>query len=91
MIEDSGGPSMPRWDEDEDRDEDEPDFGQDDDEPLVPCPHCRRELPEDVARCPYCGNYLSRDDAPRARKPWWIIVGFLACFYVVYRWIFWLW
>jgi hypothetical protein len=52
----------------------------------VPCPHCNRPIPEDVLRCPYCENYISDEDAPPARKPWWIIVGVLACLYIVYRW-----
>jgi DNA-directed RNA polymerase subunit RPC12/RpoP len=52
----------------------------------VPCPHCNRPIPEDVLRCPYCGNYISDEDAPPARKPWWIIVGVLACLYIIYRW-----
>lgn len=59
----------------------------DEDEPLVPCPYCRRKIVEDSPRCPYCENYISREDAPPARKPWWMIVGALLCAYVIYRWI----
>jgi hypothetical protein len=35
---------------------------------------------------PYCERYLSKEDAPRPRKPWWIIVGVVACLCVVYLW-----
>jgi hypothetical protein len=45
-------------------------------------------------RCPpilglrtYCEHYISEEDAPPARKPWWIILGTLLCLYIVYRWI----
>jgi hypothetical protein len=73
-----------KW-EDEDVDDDpDPD---DDDEPTVPCPYCRREILEDVERCPYCDRDLSDEDAPVRAKPWWIIVGTLACLYIFYRWI----
>jgi hypothetical protein len=58
-----------------------------DDEPTVPCPYCRREVLEDSPRCPYCENYISEEDAPAARKPWWVVVGVLLCLYAVYRWI----
>ena len=59
----------------------------DDDEPTIPCPYCRREIHEDAERCPHCERYISDEDAPPQRKPWWIIVGTLACFYIFYRWI----
>jgi len=58
----------------------------DDDDSTVPCPHCSRSIPEDVVRCPYCENYISDEDAPPARKPWWLIIGVLVCLYVVYCW-----
>jgi hypothetical protein len=87
---------MPRWRDWEDddpgmvhdpEDEDWPDDW--DDDPTIPCPHCRREILEDAERCPYCERYLSRDDAPRPRKPWWIVAGVIVCLYMVYRWNFW--
>ena len=67
-------------------DEDE---GQEDDDgdDTTPCPYCRRPIHEDSQRCPYCENYISEEDAPAAPKPWWIIVGVLLCFLIVYLWI----
>lgn len=61
------------------------DGGSDDD--TMPCPYCRRHIHEDSVRCPHCENYLSKEDAPPARKPWWIIVGVLLCFVIFYMWI----
>jgi hypothetical protein len=82
------------WDEDswtDDEDEDEPeawdDDGMEDDETLIPCPYCRREIPEDSPRCPYCENYILAEDLVPNHKPWWIIVGALLAGYAVYRWI----
>ena len=85
---------MPRSREPEDSDpglsyDPEDEDWPDEDEPTIPCPHCRREILEDVERCPYCEHYLSKEDAPPQRKPWWIIVGVIACLYVVYRWNVW--
>jgi hypothetical protein len=69
------------WDDDEDWDAEE------NDEPTVECPYCGGEVHEDCQRCPHCEKYISEEDAPPARKPWWIVVGAIACLYVVYRWI----
>ena len=74
--------------------DDELNFGEDDDatkenqdEPTIPCPYCGREVHEDSQRCPYCERYISQEDAPPSRKPWWLLVGVAACLYAVYRWI----
>ena len=61
------------------------DWSEGDEEPTVECPHCGREIMEDIAQCPYCERYLSRDDAPTKHRPWWIIVAVLACIYVIVR------
>jgi hypothetical protein len=57
------------------------------DEETIPCPHCKRQIHEDAQRCPHCGNYISEEDAPPSRKPWWIIVGVVLILYIAYRWI----
>ena len=72
------------WQPDEDSLDDPP---ADDDEPTLPCPYCRRDVIEGSPRCPYCGNYISEEDAPASRKPWWIVIGVLLCLFAVYRWI----
>jgi len=79
---------MPRRVLDDDEWDDDEEYGadKDDGEPTVPCPYCDRQIPEDTPRCPYCENYISEEDAPPAKKPWWIVVGVLICLYIVYRW-----
>ena len=59
----------------------------DEEEATVACPYCREPIHEDSPRCPHCERYLSEEDAPPGRKPWWILVGALACLYAVFRWI----
>lgn len=76
------------FDEDSDFDEDDWDEEESDgSEPTIPCPYCHREIHEDSQRCPHCERYISEEDAPPARKPWWIIIGAAICLYVVYRWV----
>ena len=78
--------------ENEEWDERESDAGDDEeasdgDESTISCPCCKRQIHEDAQRCPYCENYISDEDSPPARKPWWIFLGTLLCLYIVYRWI----
>ncbi len=63
---------------------DEPDDDEDDE--TVPCPYCLESMYEDAVRCPHCGRYPSREDAPR-RYPWWLVIGVLICLALVSRWI----
>ncbi len=58
-----------------------------DHEPTVPCPYCGREIYEDSVRCPNCGAYISDEDAPPGRKPWWIIIGVLLCLAAMLLWV----
>jgi hypothetical protein len=75
---DSDGP----WDDESDE------FELDaEDDATIPCPWCRQPIPEDTPRCPYCERYLSKEDAPPERKPWWIVIGAVVALYFVYRWI----
>lgn len=59
----------------------------DDDESTIPCPYCKQHIHEDSERCPHCERYISKEEAPPARKSWWIIIGTLICLFIVYRWI----
>ena len=75
---------MPRIDPEENNDD--ADYG-DNVEQSIDCPHCGRSIYEDSEQCPVCGQYLSEDDAPAAKKPWWIVIGALLCLYAVYIWL----
>jgi transposase-like protein len=66
---------------------DDEEWGEDEEEPTISCPYCGAEIHEDAQRCPYCENYVSEEDTPPSRKPWWLLVGVLLCLYAVYRWI----
>jgi uncharacterized paraquat-inducible protein A len=75
------------WDDDEPWDEDA--WAEGDEETTIACPYCQCKIHDDAPVCPECGNYLSREDAPAARKPWWIVIGVALCLYAIYRWVVW--
>jgi hypothetical protein len=70
-------------------DEYDEDIEADDEELTFPCPYCKHEIHEDSIRCPYCESYISKEDTLPTRKPWWIYIGAVVVFYIVYRWIVW--
>lgn len=78
-------------DNDDEWDDGDAEWGEDEDdgdEPsTIPCPYCRSEIHEDSPRCPRCERYLSREDVPPARKPWWLIAGVIAGLACVYFWV----
>lgn len=54
-------------------------MSDDDDLPTIPCPYCRREIIEDAERCPYCENYISREDVSTGpRSSFWVVMVVLA-------------
>jgi hypothetical protein len=62
--------------------------GDDDEEPAVPCPFCKREIHEDAEICPYCRNWVRGEDAPPGRKPAWLVAGVVVCLVlVVLTWV----
>ncbi|HPM22582.1 MAG TPA: hypothetical protein PLP66_01670 [Phycisphaerae bacterium] len=56
------------------------DLSRDDDETAtVPCPHCRRPVPDFVDRCPYCGDWIVQSAGePRRRHIWLVLCVLLA-------------
>lgn len=73
------------WQGDDDEDDDDGDEGYGDDDITVPCPHCGRDIVEDIATCPYCENYLSQEDRP-ASRPTWVIVTAIVCLLMAIAW-----
>jgi hypothetical protein len=84
--------SRSAYDDDDDPDDDDlgdDDSGDENDDETIPCPHCRKPVYEDAEQCPYCGRYLSREDAPQDSKPFWIVatvVVILAA--ILFTWLF---
>lgn len=60
---------------------------EDDEDDTIPCPHCQKQVYHDAEQCPYCGNYISEEDAPRDMKPKWIIIGCLICLAMTILWV----
>ena len=93
-------PSMPRTVQDQfDEDDEEHDVSPDpqgpdpfdlddrDDAETIPCPYCRKPVYEQAEMCPYCGSYISFEDAPR-RYPWWLWAGVILGLIAVVLWVF---
>lgn len=87
---------MKHYDYDSDDDEDDEHDGHDNDEhddedfeeqndATIPCPYCATPIPEDAPRCPYCENYVSREDSPPRRRSWFFVVCMLLALWAVFR------
>jgi len=80
------------WDEPED-DGWEPDVDEEwqpdpeDEDETTPCPHCKAPVYDQAERCPACGWYISEEDAPPSRRPWWIVLGVILGLFAVYLWV----
>lgn len=84
--------------EDDWEEEDDGDWSPDDDEEwtpdesaddeTVPCPHCQEPVHEQAERCPHCGWYISEEDAPPARRPWWVVLGLIFALVAVFLLVF---
>ena len=72
---DGAEPADAEWTPD-DEDEDE----------TVPCPHCQDPVHDQAERCPNCGWYISEEDAPPARRPTWLVIGFILVLTVALLW-----
>jgi hypothetical protein len=67
-------------------DPDQADQDESDEVETVACPNCGRQVAEDVAMCPYCRSFVSFEDAPRRRAPWWVVVGVVLCLLTALGW-----
>jgi hypothetical protein len=63
------------------------DTSGEDDDPTMPCPHCGEDVYDDAEQCPACGQYLTREGAPAATRPWWILIGVAVCLVIVILWM----
>jgi len=81
--------NCPRSDDDSDSGDefDDDDVAESpDDDSLVSCPYCRRQIYEDAQRCPYCERYISDEDRPAALPKWWLLVGVALALLAVVGW-----
>lgn len=62
---------MPRADDDSDDDWQDDD---DSDDGYVPCPYCGETMLEDAEYCPACDRWMTNEELPARRHPWWIII-----------------
>ena len=76
---------MPRTATEDDWEND--DFGDDEDDNTVPCPHCKKDVYDGAEQCPYCGQYISEEDKPRESKPVWIVIAGAVCLAMVILWV----
>jgi DNA-directed RNA polymerase subunit RPC12/RpoP len=61
---------------------------EEDETPTVPCPHCRREVPDFADRCPYCGEWIVQSSgAPAGRSAWFILIVLIAVLLILAIWI----
>lgn len=73
------------WTPDDDDEEWVPE--EDGDQPTAECPHCHEAVFDQAERCPHCGWYISGEEAPAARRPWWIVLGAVLALVAVYLWV----
>lgn len=52
----------------------------------IPCSACGADIYDDAERCPECGHYQSREDAPRSQLPLWILIGIGVCLLIAIAW-----
>jgi len=77
-------------DEFEEEDDDEVYGLEEDEDPVIPCPNCGKEVFDDAEQCPSCGHWLAPDRSPmRGRPSWFLILGFGGAILAILLWLFW--
>ncbi|MGI9495406.1 MAG: hypothetical protein ACR2NK_05105 [Mariniblastus sp.] len=52
----------------------------DDSDYTLPCPHCKKEIFDDVDQCPHCRQYLLSSDFKKPLPKWVIVLVALTIF-----------
>jgi uncharacterized protein (DUF983 family) len=79
---------MGRWDSDEDFDGEDEEWPENDaDDGQMECPYCGEAMYDDSPRCPSCGQYLSQEDVPPAKKPAWIVITAVVVLIIMLSWV----
>jgi hypothetical protein len=55
-------------------------YDDDDSVDLLPCPHCRRPMPELADKCPHCGDWVIPGHTPGTFPRWIVITALLLLF-----------
>jgi len=53
-----------------------------DDSETVPCPHCGKQIYEEVQQCPYCKYFVTEHDKIVGRKPLWFTITAFVCLFM---------
>jgi ferredoxin-thioredoxin reductase catalytic subunit len=67
-------------------DDNDDDWDEEDEDATQPCPYCRRDIHEDAVRCPYCENYLSKEDAQAGNRSKWFYILAVVCLAIAIGW-----
>ena len=60
--------------------------GDDDETPTVPCPSCRRPVPDFAEKCPYCGDWIVPSAGRPARHSTWFAAAALIALLAFVAW-----
>jgi hypothetical protein len=59
-------------------DDDDEEWPEDDEnDHYIPCPYCGETMLEAADYCPACERWISNEDLPPKRHPWWIVAVIL--------------
>ena len=54
----------------------------------IACAACGREIYEESVRCPYCGHYVTQNDAAGLTgRPWWFVIMAIAALIATAMWL----
>jgi|YNPNPStandDraft_1061719.scaffolds.fasta_scaffold274715_2 hypothetical protein len=68
-------PEFEDWGDEADEPQERDLVDEDEDEtPTVPCPSCRRPVPDFADKCPYCGDWIVQSSGEPARRNAWFVV-----------------
>jgi hypothetical protein len=72
-------------------DDDDADSGfEADEEPVIRCPNCGKEVFDDAEQCPACGHWMVADRSPMSGGPsWLLILGFGGAILAALAWLLW--
>jgi hypothetical protein len=55
---------------------------------VVPCPHCGREVSDLAERCPHCGDWIVIDAGTGSKRGFWIVAIAILLLLLFLLWVF---